>query len=46
MNVGFVSYLLACVAYLVLALLLATTWRGRLSGLLMIVAALASSAWA
>ena len=46
MNVGLVSYAVACAAYVVLTILLTTTWRGRLSGLLVIVATVASAVWA
>jgi len=45
-SVGFVSYLIGCAAYLVLTVLLTTTWRGRLSGFLMILATVASAVWA
>ncbi len=46
MNVGFISYLFPAIAFLILALLLVTTWRGRLAGFLMILAAVMSALWA
>lgn len=45
-NVGLVSYLFAAVAYAVLALLMLTSWRGRLQGGLLVAACLVSVLWA
>lgn len=45
-NVGLISYLFAAVAYGVLALLMLTSWRGRLQGGLLVVACLVSVLWA
>lgn len=46
MTAGALSYLLALLAYLLLAILLVTAWRGRLTGLLAVVAVVASLPWA
>jgi len=44
--IGIVSYAAATVAYLILALLLVTSWRGRLQGMLFTLATLATCGWA
>jgi len=44
--VGLFSYLFASVAYLVLTILLLAVWRGRLSGMLMLLASLFTTIWA
>ena len=44
--IGVVSYGLAAVAFLILTLLLASSWRGQAKGLLLMVAAIASALWA
>lgn len=45
MTIGFVSYSSALLAYLILALLLATKWRGRLMGLYSLAAVCMSVLW-
>jgi putative PEP-CTERM system histidine kinase len=44
--IGTVSYAAAAAAFLFLSLLLMTSWRGRLQGILLAVASLISSLWA
>ncbi len=44
-NIGLVSYVIGGVLFLVLALLLLTSWRGRLQGALLVVASLVSTGW-
>ncbi|KXX63349.1 XrtA/PEP-CTERM system histidine kinase PrsK [Marichromatium gracile] len=46
MSVATISYAAALIAYLVLTLLLATAWRGRLLGLFALVASMAGVCWA
>ncbi|MBK1640329.1 histidine kinase [Chromatium okenii] len=46
MNVGLFSYSAALVAYLLLTALLVTAWRGRLMGLVAVVAVTATAVWA
>ncbi len=46
MNLGVISYSLAVSSSLVLALLLLTTWRGRLFGSLLLLAVVMTSLWA
>jgi len=46
MNLGVISYSLAVSSSLVLALLLLTTWRGRLFGTLLLLAVVMTSLWA
>ncbi|AFL76073.1 XrtA/PEP-CTERM system histidine kinase PrsK [Thiocystis violascens] len=46
MTVGLFSYLAALLAYLLLTVLLITSWRGRLMGLFAVLAAVATAAWA
>jgi putative PEP-CTERM system histidine kinase len=43
---GFVSYLLAAVGFLILTLLLATSWQGRAQGARLVVACGFTTAWA
>jgi len=45
-SVGTVSYAAAAMAFLFLAVLLVTTWRGRLQGMLLAVACLGTALWA
>ena len=45
-SIGTVSYAAASMAFLFLSVLLVTTWRGRLQGMLLAVACLGSAAWA
>jgi len=45
-SVATVSYATAAAAYLVLSILLLTSWRGRLHGMALIVACLLSTLWA
>ncbi|PTR14123.1 putative PEP-CTERM system histidine kinase [Nitrosospira sp. Nsp2] len=45
-SIAAVSYTLAAVAYLVLAVLLLTSWRGRLQGIVLPIACLLSVLWA
>jgi uncharacterized membrane protein required for colicin V production len=45
-SIAAVSYTLAAVAYLVLAVLLMTSWRGRLHGVVLPSACLLSALWA
>lgn len=45
MNIGLISYFTAAVFFLILALLLMTSWRGRLRGVLLVVAVMVSAAW-
>ena len=44
-NIGVISYLTGGLLFLALALLLVTSWRGRLQGALLLTAALASFVW-
>jgi putative PEP-CTERM system histidine kinase len=44
--IGTVSYAAAAAAFLFLSLLLMTSWRGRLQGMLLAVACLGTAAWA
>lgn len=44
-NIATISYTATAVAYLVLAILLLTSWRGRLYGTMLTVACLLSTAW-
>lgn len=44
--IGSISYSLAAAAFLVLTLLLVSSWRGRAKGVLLMLAALASTIWA
>src|SRR5574338_597706 len=44
--IGTISYALAAAAFLFLAGLLITSWRGRLQGLLLAFGSIASAAWA
>lgn len=46
MTVGLFSYLAALFAYLLLTVLLITSWRGRLMGLFAVLAAVATAVWA
>ena len=46
MSFGFVSYLLAAVGFLILTLLLATSWQGRSQGARLVVACGFTTAWA
>lgn len=46
MTLGFSGYLMAAIAYFVLATLLLTSWRGRLLGGLLVTAVLANLVWA
>ena len=43
---GFLGFTFAAFLYLVLSVLLLTSWRGRLQGALMLAASLLSTAWA
>lgn len=43
---GFLGFSFAALLYLILSILLLTSWRGRLQGGLMLVASLVSTAWA
>lgn len=45
-DVGVISYLVAAGAFLLLALLLLTSWRGRLQGATLVVAVVTSTVWA
>ena len=45
-NIAAASYTLAAVAYLVLGVLLLTSWRGRLHGMVLPIACLLSVLWA
>lgn len=46
MNIaGFISYLVGALLFLLLAVLLSTSWRGRLQGALLVGAALTSALW-
>ena len=45
-TLGFYSYSIAAVAFLMLAVLLATGWQGRSQGIRLIVACAVTSAWA
>jgi putative PEP-CTERM system histidine kinase len=45
MDAGFATYLTGGAAFLVLSLLLLTSWRGRLQGALLVAAALLSALW-
>ena len=44
-NFGFVSYLLAGILFLLLTLLLLSSWRGKRQGILLVVASLVTSIW-
>ena len=44
--IGTISYGLAAAAFLVLTLMLASSWRGRAKGVLLMIAALISTLWA
>lgn len=46
MNIGFISYLVAFVAYFALLVLLVFSWRGRQFGTLVILATACTAAWA
>jgi len=46
MPIGAVSYAAAAVAFLFLSLLLVTSWRGRLQGVLLTAASVGTAAWA
>lgn len=46
MSIGAISYSLGALLFLLLSLLLATGWRGRLQGGLLIAACIGTSAWA
>jgi hypothetical protein len=46
LNIGVASYLLSAGLFLVLSVLLVTSWRGRLQGALLVVACLFSMLWA
>ncbi|HXK56934.1 MAG TPA: hypothetical protein PLZ16_09830, partial [Gammaproteobacteria bacterium] len=43
---GFLGFTIAAVLYLILSLLLATSWRGRLQGGLMLAATIVATLWA
>ena len=45
-SIGTVSYAAAAMAFLFLSVLLVTTWRGRLQGMLLAVACLGTAIWA
>lgn len=45
-SIGTVSYAAAAMAFLFLSVLLVTTWRGRLQGMLLAVACLGTAMWA
>lgn len=45
-DIGVVSYLVAAGAFLLLALLLLTSWRGRLQGATLVIAVVTSTVWA
>src|ERR1700694_4174167 len=45
-SIGTVSYAAAAMAFLFLSVLLVTTWRGRLQGMLLAVACLGTAVWA
>ena len=44
-NVAALSYALGGIAYVVLAVLLGTAWRGRLQGALLLVTTIVSALW-
>ncbi|WP_242445404.1 XrtA/PEP-CTERM system histidine kinase PrsK [Chromatium okenii] len=46
MSIGFFSYFIALLAYLLLTLLLVTAWRGRLMGLIAVLATGTTAVWA
>ncbi|MBK1694730.1 histidine kinase [Chromatium weissei] len=46
MSVGFFSYFIALLAYLLLTLLLITAWHGRLMGLIAVIATSVTAIWA
>ncbi len=46
LNIGVLSYTAAALMFLVLSLLLLTSWRGRLQGALLVFASLSTVAWA
>lgn len=46
MNIGFISYLVAFVAYFALLVLLVSSWRGRQFGTLVILATACTATWA
>lgn len=45
-NIAIISYSVAAIAYLFLSVLLLTSWRGRLYGMMLTVACLLSAVWA
>lgn len=45
-NTGIVSYLAGGILFLVLTLLLVTSWKGRLQGAVLVIAALVNALWA
>jgi hypothetical protein len=45
-SIGTLSYAAAAAAFLFLSLLLVTSWRGRLQGMLLAAASLTSATWA
>ncbi len=45
-NIATISYAIAAIAYLFLSILLLTSWRGRLYGMMLTVACLFSALWA
>ncbi len=45
-NIATISYTVAAVAYLFLSILLLTSWRGRLYGMLLTIACICSALWA
>jgi hypothetical protein len=46
LDLGFVSYGLAATSFLILTLLLLTSWQGRSQGARLVVACAVTSAWA
>lgn len=46
MNIGTLSYTAAAISFVLLAILLMTSWRGRLKGALLVVAVATSALWA
>ncbi len=45
-NIAIISYSVAAIAYLFLSVLLLTSWRGRLYGMMLTIACLLSTVWA
>lgn len=45
MNIGTLSYSVAAISFVLLAVLLMTSWRGRLKGGLLVIAVVISAAW-